>query len=382
MESIYLDHAATTPLHPDVQEKMIQVMRHTFGNPSSQHTFGRQAKKEVMEARKIAAASIHAAEHEIIFNGGATEGNNSVVMETARKREKEGKHIITTRVEHPSVYKAMRLLERRGFDVTYLDLEEDGGFSLETFKNALRDDTILVSIMSVNNEIGTIFPIKEIGEIVKDHQAWFHTDAVQAYGVLDIDVKEWQVDFLTISAHKINGPKGVGFLYARDGVRLPAMLIGGEQEEKRRAGTENVVGIAGTGAAISIKETLDKKEKNAYFEQCWLCLEKRFVEADLPYTIAAGEVKKAPHIRNVWIHGIPADLLLIQLDLLGFAVSAGSACTAGAVAPSRILSDLYGKDHPALKESIRISLGYGTTVEQIDILAQTIVDIYHRLKKD
>lgn len=382
MDAIYFDHAATTPLHPHVQKKMIEVMQHTFGNPSSQHTFGRQAKKELMNARQIAAQSINAAEHEIIFNGSATEGNNSVVMETSRKRSKDGKHIITTRVEHPSVYKAMKILERRGFEITYLDLEPDGSLSLEKFQEALREDTILVSIMYVNNEIGTIFPVKEIGEILKNHQAWFHTDAVQAFGSLAIDVKELGVDFLTVAAHKINGPKGVGFLYVRDGVQLPAMMIGGQQEEKRRAGTENIVGIAGMAEAIALRNAENKQDKNLFFEQLWLMLEKQLVMAEIPYTIAASEVKKAAHIRNIWIHGIPADLLLIQLDLLGFAVSAGSACSAGSITPSRVLTNIYGEDHPAVKESIRVSLGYETTQENMESFAAALIDSYHRLKRD
>ncbi len=243
VKTIYLDHAATTPMHPQVIEAMTAIMQDTFGNPSSIHGFGRHAHEKLETARQIIADSLQAKPHEIIFNSGGTEGDNTAILETAFSRQKEGRHLITTAIEHPAVLNTMKYLETKGFDVTYLPVDEKGNLSIEEVKKALREDTILVSVMYGNNEIGNLMPIKEIGELLADHPAYFHTDAVQAYGNQTIHPEELGIDLLSISAHKINGPKGVGFLYKRDGVNIPALLLGGEQEEKRRAGTENLAGI-------------------------------------------------------------------------------------------------------------------------------------------
>lgn len=262
VKTIYLDHAATTPMHPQVIEAMTEIMQDTFGNPSSIHGFGRHAHEKLETARQIIADSLQAKSHEIIFNSGGTEGDNTAILETAFSRQKEGRHLITTAIEHPAVLNTMKYLETKGFDVTYLPVDEKGNLSIEEVKKALREDTILVSVMYGNNEIGNLMPIKEIGEILADHPAYFHTDAVQAYGNQTIHPEELGIDLLSISAHKINGPKGVGFLYKRDGVNIPALLLGGEQEEKRRAGTENLAGIWGMAKAVELLSPEEREARN------------------------------------------------------------------------------------------------------------------------
>ena len=266
MERIYLDHAATSPTHPEVVEKMIPYMTETFGNPSSIHFYGRQTRHAVDEARRVCARSIHASPNEIIFTSGGTEADNLALIGVARANRHKGNHIITTQIEHHAILHTCELLEREGFEVTYLPVDETGRVQVSDIQKALTEETILVSIMFGNNEVGTIQPIAEIGKLLKEHQAYFHTDAVQAYGLIEIDVKEFGIDLLSISAHKINGPKGVGFLYAGANVKFEPLLIGGEQERKRRAGTENVPSIAGLQQAVSLAEKT-REQKNAQYEE-------------------------------------------------------------------------------------------------------------------
>ncbi|MGM0156446.1 cysteine desulfurase [Enterococcus sp. AZ191] len=373
MEKIYLDHAATTPMHPQVITEMTMIMQETFGNPSSIHGFGRLAHEKLETARQIIADTLQVNDHEIIFNSGGTEGDNTAILETAFSRKAEGKHLITTAIEHPAVLNAMKYLETKGFEVTYLPVDEKGNISLEDFEQALREDTILVSIMYGNNEIGNLMPIKEIGERLREHPAYFHTDAVQAYGNQTIHPKDLGIDLLSVSAHKINGPKGVGFLYKKDGVNIPAMLLGGEQEEKRRAGTENLAGIWGMAKAaelLTIEEREARSEKYAGFQQMILEeLEKQGIDVQVN-----GDLEnKLPHVLNLRLPGVVNDLLLMKLDLNGIAISTGSACTAGNIEPSHVLEAMYGKDTPILKESIRISFGYGNTKEDIQKFIQQLV---------
>jgi Aminotransferase class-V. len=252
MERVYLDHAATSPLHPSVIRAMTSAMESTFGNPSSIHAFGREARRLVDEARSMAARSIGADFEEIVFTSGGTEADNLAIIGTALANANRGKHIITTAIEHHAVLHACEFLESKGFEVTYLPVDASGVVSSREVYAALRDDTILVTIMTVNNEVGTIQPIAEIGSLLKDHPAYFHTDAVQGFGLLPIDVREWNVDLLSVSSHKINGPKGIGFLYIKNGVRISPLFYGGQQERKRRAGTENVPSLAGFAEAIRI----------------------------------------------------------------------------------------------------------------------------------
>lgn len=373
VKTIYLDHAATTPMHPQVIEAMTAIMQDTFGNPSSIHGFGRHAHEKLETARQIIADSLQAKPHEIIFNSGGTEGDNTAILETAFSRQKEGRHLITTAIEHPAVLNTMKYLETKGFDVTYLPVDEKGNLSIEEVKKALREDTILVSVMYGNNEIGNLMPIKEIGELLADHPAYFHTDAVQAYGNQTIHPEELGIDLLSISAHKINGPKGVGFLYKRDGVNIPALLLGGEQEEKRRAGTENLAGIWGMAKAVELLSPEEREARNNKYKGFQQLILDTLEANEIPYQVNGDLKNKLPHVLNLRLIGEANDLLLMKLDLNGVAISTGSACTAGNIEPSHVLEAMYGEDTPILKESIRISFGLGNTEDDIQYFLDQLV---------
>ena len=378
LERIYLDHAATTPIHPDVVQTILTEMNENYGNPSSIHSYGRQAHKTLEESRQLIAANLNVKPHEIIFNSGGTEGDNTAIIQTALSREEQGKHIITTAIEHPAVLQSMAYLSRLGYEVTYLGVNEQGQISLSELKETLREETILVSIMYGNNEIGNILPIKEIGGLLKEHPAVFHTDAVQAFGSESIDSHELAIDLLSISAHKINGPKGVGFLYKNDAISFPSFMRGGEQEEKRRAGTENLAGIAGMATAIELltdEKKNQQKEQYRYFQKLLLSELKK---AAIDFEINGDREHNLAHILNLWIKGIPSELLLMQLDLQGIAISTGSACTAGTVESSHVLEAMYGKGHPAVKESVRISFGLGNTENEIRRFSETLIKIIKR----
>lgn len=381
MEKIYLDHAATSPMHPAVIQEMTEVMAETFGNPSSIHGFGRVAHEKLEAARDVIAKSLAVKPHGIIFNSGGTEGDNTAIMETAFAHQEQGRHLITTKIEHPAVLNTMRHLESLGFEVTYLDVDEQGHLRLDQFDEALREDTILVSIMYGNNETGNLMPIKEIGERLREHPAYFHTDAVQAYGNQMIHPEELGIDLLSISAHKINGPKGVGFLYKRDGVNLPPLLRGGEQEEKRRAGTENLAGICGLAKAVEILTPEERAKRAAQYQAFTDQILQTLTKNDIEFTVNGDLENKLPHVLNLRFNGVINDLLLMKLDLKGIAVSTGSACTAGTVDPSHVLEALYGKGAPAIKESLRISFGLGNTSEQVTEFADKLVAALHELKK-
>lgn len=264
MERIYLDHAATSPTDPRVVEKMLPYLTENFGNPSSIHSFGRESRKWLDSTRELIAQEIGAHPNEIVFTSGGTEADNMAILGSALAREKQGRHIITTKIEHHAVLHTCNRLEEMGFDVTYLDVDESGRISAEQVKDALRDDTILVTVMYGNNEVGTIQPIDEIGDLLKDHPALFHTDAVQAFGFLPIDVQKSRIDMMSVSGHKLNGPKGTGFLYVNENVKLSQLLFGGEQERKRRAGTENVPGIAGLGEAVLLSGREREEKSDLY----------------------------------------------------------------------------------------------------------------------
>lgn len=378
----YFDHAATTPMRPDVVEKMSQIMLEVSGNPSSIHQYGRKAHEHLENARQIIANSIQAKPHEIIFNSGGTEGDNTAILGVAFGQEHTGKHIITTAIEHPAVLKTMAYLEAQGFDITYLPVNEKGQLTVEDVAQVLREDTILVSIMLANNEIGNLLPIKKIGELLANHPAVFHTDAVQAYGKIPFSPVELKVDLLTVSGHKINGPKGVGFLYKKDGIKLPSFLHGGEQEDKRRAGTENLPAICGMAQAISelsaYVQEANQKEAVDFVELIIEALTKEKID----FRLNGDSENKLAHILNLHLVGIPSDRLLMHLDLQGFAVSTGSACTAGNVEPSHVLEAMYGKEAPAVHESIRISFGYGNTKEEVEKFVAVLISSIHRLKRD
>ncbi|HEY9577311.1 MAG TPA: cysteine desulfurase family protein [Pseudobacillus sp.] len=378
MERIYLDHAATTPMHPKVIETVTAQMSDTFGNPSSIHSFGRASRQIVDEARTAAAASIGAEFNEIIFTSGGTEADNLAIVGTARAMKHYGRHIITSSVEHHAVLHTCAYLEREGYEVTYLPVNENGIIRLSDLASALRKDTILVSIMYGNNEIGAIQPIVEIGDLLKEHQAVFHTDAVQAYGIVPIDVKAGHIDLLSVSSHKINGPKGIGFLYAKEGLTLTPGLFGGEQERKRRAGTENVPAIAGFGKAIEIAMASmeEKRERYMAFKGQLTGLLK---EKQVDFSVNGSFEQSLPHVINLSFPGTDVESLLVNLDLAGIAASSGSACTAGSIEPSHVLVAMYGKDSERLRNSIRFSFGITNTKEQIDEAGETLAKIIARL---
>ncbi len=378
----YLDHAATTPVRPDVVEKMSEVMLEVVGNPSSIHQYGRRAHEYLENARQVIADSLGVTAHEIIFNSGGTEGDNTVLISTALGRQAEGKHIITTAIEHPAILRTAAYLETLGFDITYLPVDDNGQIQSADVEAALRPDTILVSIMFANNETGNVLPIQEIGELLIEHPAWFHTDAVQAYGKVPLSPKEWHIDLLTVSGHKINGPKGIGFLYKSDDVQLKPYLHGGEQEEKRRAGTENLAAICGMAQAITALTPEIQAEKQQTYAEFSTYVLEQLTNAGIDFHLNGDENQKLAHILNLRFQGVPSDLLLMHLDLNGFAVSTGSACTAGNVEPSHVLEAMYGKASPAIRESIRISFGYGNTQAEIAAFVSVLIATVQRLKRD
>ena len=380
-KNVYLDNAATTPMSPIVVDLIADEMRNDFGNASSTHSFGREARRVVEHARQTIAKAINAKDQEIIFTSGGSESNNTVIFGVAEMRQKAGKHLITTKIEHESVLKSMQHLEELGFDVTYLDVDETGHIDLNQLKEALTPDTILVSVMAVNNEVGSVNPLKEIGEIVKDSNAYFHVDAVQGLGNIDIDVQDMNIDFLSTSAHKINGPKFLGFLYERDGIRVPNRIYGGDQEMKRRAGTENVPGIAGFGKAVEEVQEVAKADlqaKYAGFQKLILdTLDQNGVayEVNSPLT---GLVSH--HVLNLRLNGVSTYVLIANLDLAGFAVSGGSACTAGSLTPSHVLTAMFGAKSPRVSESIRVSFGRYNTAEEVQAFADALVEIVEKIK--
>ena len=382
MKEIYLDNAATTPMMPAVIDEMTTQMKKSWGNASTGYSYGREAKLVLENSRHVLAQSINADDNEIVLTSGGTEGDNTAIIQTAMTRQNLGKHIITTAIEHEAVLKPLHYLEEQGFEVTYLPVDENGNISLDDFKAALRDDTILVTIMSGNNEVGSRMPIHEIGEILKDHQAWFHTDAVQTYGLLPIDVKRDHIDLLSTSAHKLNGPKMMGFLYRRDGINFPSYLKGGDQETKRRAGTENVPAVAAFAKAVTIDSPEEKQARRERFYHFKQKIVQGLTENGIDFAVN-GEIKpdNLNQILNIWFKGISTYIMQTDLDLAGIAVSGGSACTAGSIEPSHVLTAMFGADSPRISESIRISFGALNTEEDVDKLIAAIVKIVNQLKQ-
>lgn len=364
---IYFDNAATTPLSPSVITVMTETMTDVFGNPSSIHSYGRQASKTLRESRQTIANLLDVNARHIIFTSGGTESNNTAIKGYALANQNKGKHIITTAIEHHSVLHTMAYLEDRfGFEVTYLPCQ-NGTIDLADVKKALRDDTILVSMMYANNETGDVLPIQEIGNLLRDHQAVFHVDAVQAIGKFEIFPEQLGVDFLSASAHKFHGPKGVGFLYSR-GMIMDSLIHGGEQEHKRRASTENLPGIVGMAQALKDALTNCLSATNHITSLRDHLLEQL---EGLSYYLNQGP-NSLPQVINIGFPGYQNGVLLTQLDLAGFSVSTGSACTAGTVEPSHVLAAYYGKESHRLSESIRISLSDQNTFEEATQLAQTL----------
>ncbi|WP_174729985.1 cysteine desulfurase family protein [Mesobacillus harenae] len=381
MNKIYLDHAATTPMHPDVLKKMIKVMETYFGNPSSIHSFGREVRHILDETRYELANSIGAKPNTIIFTSGGTEADNLAIIGAVEGTRSKGNHIISTEIEHHAVLHSCHALEKRGYEVTYLPVNSEGLVTPEAVKAALRDETVLVSVMYGNNEVGTIQPIAEIGDLLSGHQAVFHTDAVQAFGIEKLNVDELKVDLLSVSAHKINGPKGIGFLYVRNGTDLAPRFFGGEQERKKRAGTENVAAIAGFREAvrISMDEQALKREQYLVFKQVFL---DKLEKSGTKFSLNGSVAKSLPHILNLSLPGTNVEAMLVNLDLAGIAVSSGSACTAGSIEPSHVLVAMFGKDSERIQNSIRFSFGLNNTIGEIEKAAEETANITSRLTRN
>ena len=375
---IYLDNAATTRTDPKVVEAMLPYFSEYYGNPSSVYEFSGISKKAVTDAREILARSIGAKTQEVYFTAGGSESDNWAIKAAAEAFSHKGKHIITSKIEHHAVLHTCQYLEQKGYEVTYLDVDENGIIKLEELKKAVRPDTILISIMFANNEIGVIEPIKEIGQIAKERGIVFHTDAVQAYGHVPINVDEYGIDMMSASAHKINGPKGIGFLYIRTGVKIRSFIHGGAQERKRRAGTENVPGIVGFGKAAEIAmETMEERSQKERELRDYL-MEK--VLAQVPYTRVNGHRSlRLPNNCNFSFQFIEGESLLIMLDMAGICGSSGSACTSGSLDPSHVLLAI-GLPHEIAHGSPRLTLSQENTREEMDYVAGQIAKIVERLR--
>ena len=377
-KTIYLDNAATTKTRPEVVEAMLPYFTEYYGNPSSVYEFSTPSKKAIAEARETIAKSLGAKTNEIYFTAGGSESDNWAIKATAEAYESKGKHIITSKIEHHAVLHTCEYLEKRGFEITYLDVDENGTVKLDELKKAIRPDTILISIMFANNEIGTIQPIKEIGEIAKEHGIIFHTDAVQAYAHVPINVDEYHIDMLSVSGHKFNGPKGIGFLYIRTGLKLRSFIHGGSQERKRRGGTENVPGIVGMGKAVEIAMA-NLAERTAYEVELRDYLINR-VLSEVPYVRLNGHrTNRLPNNANFAFQFIEGESLLIMLDMQGICGSSGSACTSGSLDPSHVLLAI-GLPHEIAHGSLRLTLSEETTREDIDFTVDEIKKIVEKLR--
>lgn len=375
---IYLDNAATTKTSPKVVKAMLPYFGECYGNPSSIYSIGGEAKMAVENAREAVAKALNAKPEEIYFTGGGSEADNWAIKMAAEKLSDKGKHIITSAIEHHAVLHTCEYLEKKGFEVTYVGVGEDGIIKLDELEKAIRPDTILISVMAANNEIGTIQPFAQIGEIAKKHGILFHTDAVQAFGHWPIDVEKDNIDMLSASAHKLNGPKGIGFLYVKKGTRLPNLIHGGQQEQGRRAGTENVPGIVGFGAAVT--EAMAVMDKRAAYEKELRDYMIERILGEIPYCRLNGHrEKRLPNNVNVSIRFIEGESLLMMLDMKGICASSGSACTSGSLDPSHVLLAI-GLPHEIAHGSLRMSLSDETTKEDIDYTVDALKKIVERLR--
>lgn len=375
---IYLDNAATTKTKKEVVDVMLPYFTEYYGNPSSVYEFSTEPKNAVAHARETIADALGAKANEIYFTAGGTESDNWALIATAESYKTKGNHIITSKIEHHAILHTCEYLEKRGFEVTYLDVDEFGVVKLEELKKAIRPTTILISVMFANNEIGTIEPIKEIGEIAKKHNILFHTDAVQAFGHVPINVDEYHIDMLSASGHKLNGPRGVGFLYIRTGVKSKSFMHGGAQERKRRGGTENTPGIVGIGKAAEIA-FLTLEERTGKEKELRDYLIARVMK-EIPYTRLNGHPsKRLSNNANFAFQFIEGESLLIMLDMDGICGSSGSACTSGSLDPSHVLLGI-GLPHEIAHGSLRLTVNEEITMEQIDFTVESIKKIVERLR--
>ena len=375
---IYLDNAATTKTAPEVVDAMLPYFSEYYGNASTIYSLGAESKKAMDHARQTIADSLGAKPEEIYFTAGGSESDNWALKATAEAYASKGKHIITTKIEHHAILHTCEYLEKRGFEITYLNVDRDGLISLDELKAAIRPDTILISVMFANNEIGTIEPIAEIGEIAKEHGVLFHTDAVQAYAQVPIHVDEMHIDMLSASGHKINGPKGIGVMYIRKGVKIRSFIHGGAQERQRRAGTHNVPGIVGIGKAAEF--AVANMQKNTEYE---VKLRDHLIErvlAEIPYTRLNGDrTDRLPNNANFCFRFIEGESMLILLDQAGICGSSGSACTSGSLDPSHVLLAI-GLPHEIAHGSLRLTLSEKTTMEDIDYTVDKLKAIIERLR--
>ena len=375
---IYLDNAATTKTAPEVVEAMLPYFSELYGNPSSVYQFSQKSKEAIAASRETIAGALGAKPEEIYFTAGGTEADNWAIKAAAEAYRAKGNHIITSKIEHHAVLHTCQWLEKQGYEVTYLDVDESGIVKLDQLKKAVRPETILISIMFANNEIGTIQPVKEIGQIAREHGILFHTDAVQAFGQIPIQVDELGIDMLSSSGHKLNGPKGIGFLYIRKGVKIRSFIHGGAQERKRRAGTENVPGIVGYGAAVE-RAVRTMEERTAMERKLRDHLIDRVLH-EVPYTRLNGHrTRRLPNNANFSFQFVEGESLLIMLDMEGICGSSGSACTSGSPDPSHVLLAI-GLPHEIAHGSLRLTLSEETTEEELDYVVEAIKKIVEKLR--
>lgn len=377
-EFVYLDNAATTKVRPEVVEAMLPYFTEIYGNASAVYDFGQKCKQAMEDARETIATSIGTKAANIYFTAGGSESDNWALKGVAEAYGDKGKHIITTKIEHHAILHTCAYLEQQGYEVTYLDVDADGLVSPEELRQAIRPDTILISVMFANNEIGTIEPIAELGEIAHEHGIIFHTDAVQAYTQVPIDVEKMHIDLLSASGHKLNGPKGIGFLYIRQGLKLKSFIHGGAQERKRRAGTENVPGIVGLGKAVEIAmETMEERTAKESALRDYLIAR---IEEEIPFAKLNGHrVKRLPNNVNFCFRFIEGESMLIMLDMAGICGSSGSACTSGSLDPSHVLLAI-GLPHEIAHGSLRLTLGDENTKEQVDYVVDHLKEIVAKLR--
>ena len=378
MKNVYLDNSATTKTDEEVVKAMLPYLSENYGNPSSIYSIGQTARKAVEESRETVASILNCSPNEIYFTSGGSESDNTIIKGIAYSYKNKGNHIITSKIEHPAVLETCKQLEKEGFEVSYINVDANGIVDLKELEEAITPSTILISIMFANNEIGTIEPIKEIGQIAKSHGVIFHTDAVQAVGSINIDVQDMNIDSLSLSAHKFYGPKGVGALYVRKGVKFTKYINGGHQEKNKRAGTENVAGIVGLAKALEIshkdmeKHNKQIKELRDYYVQ--------EVKQKIPYIKINGDLeKRLPGNSNISFRFIEGESLLLNLDLKGICASSGSACTSGSLDPSHVLLAI-GLPHEIAHGSLRISIGKYNTKEEIEYTVSCLTEIVQRLR--
>ena len=376
---VYMDNAATTPVKREVLDVMLPYYTEKYGNPSSIYRVGRESKSALDQARENIAKHFGADSKEIYFTSGGSEADNWAIKGVAFANKEKGNHIITTKVEHHAILHTCQYLEKNGFEVTYLDVDEYGMIDVNDLKNSIKDNTILITIMFANNEIGTIQPIKEIGQIAKENNIYFHTDAVQAIGNILIDVKELNIDLMSMSAHKVYGPKGIGALYIRRGVKIHSHIHGGAQEKNRRAGTENVAAVVGLSKAIEIEyENLESHNENLIKLRDKLISD---ISDNIDYIKLNGHPeKRLPGNVNISFEFIEGEALLLSLDMVGIAASSGSACTSGSLDPSHVLLAI-GLPHEIAHGSLRLSLGDFNTEEEVDYVVEKLVTIVDRLRQ-